>query len=93
MRTAMTGSVSLCTRMKSWAYVFSLKVEPVDLVGEFNKLIAAANAAAAQIRQKQLALPSGETTVDPGAENPKPASADASRREENAPQKQIREAE
>jgi predicted Zn-ribbon and HTH transcriptional regulator len=67
----------------------NVNVERVDVVEQFKRLLEAANAAAAQITLKQLALPSDDAIADSGAESPKPASADASRREENAAQKQI----
>ena len=76
----------------------NINVERVDVVEQFKRLLEAANAKAkeinearknenASVTQKQLALPSGDTIADSGAETPKPASADASRREENAAQK------
>jgi hypothetical protein len=81
----------------------NVKMERVDVVEQFNRLLEAANAKVneiqarknenASVTQKQLALPSGHTIADSVAETPKPASADASRREENAAPKADRQAE
>jgi hypothetical protein len=65
----------------------------IDFVAELQKLKEEARAKVEEMKRVQLALPSGDAIADPGAETSKPASADASRREENAPQKADREAE
>ena len=51
----------------------NVKVERVDVVEQFNRLLEAANAKAkeikeASVKQKLLALPGGDTIADPGAE-------------------------
>jgi hypothetical protein len=58
----------------------NVKVERVDVVEQFTRLLDAANAAAAQITQKQLALPGCDTIADSGVETPPPASARRKRR-------------
>jgi hypothetical protein len=50
------------------AFNVNVKVERVDVVAQFNELLAAAKAQAESIRKKQLALPSGDTIADLGAE-------------------------
>jgi predicted Zn-ribbon and HTH transcriptional regulator len=65
----------------------------IDFVAELQKLKDEARARFAELKRIQLALPGGDTIADSGADLLPPASADASRREENAAQKHIGEAE
>jgi hypothetical protein len=68
-------------------------IHKIDFVAELQKLKEEVQAKREEMKRVQLALPAGDTIADPGAETPKPASADASRREESVALKADRQAE